>query len=74
MQTLYGGRMTTARLREVGSVTNDAIKKIHEWVNAQHYHYMYRLYNIIFYYNITFYDNNYNVTFYNNITFYSDIL
>lgn len=30
MQTLYGGRMTTARLREVGSVTNDAIKKLHD--------------------------------------------
>ncbi|XP_033113373.1 transcription termination factor 2-like [Anneissia japonica] len=29
MQTLYGGRMTSTRLREVGSVTKDAIDKLH---------------------------------------------
>ncbi|KAK3610427.1 hypothetical protein CHS0354_016603 [Potamilus streckersoni] len=28
--TLYGGRMTAARLREVGSVTKDAIEKLHK--------------------------------------------
>ena len=27
--TLYGGRMTAARLREVGSVTKEAIEKLH---------------------------------------------
>ncbi|XP_061170821.1 transcription termination factor 2-like [Saccostrea echinata] len=29
-QTLYGGRMTAARLREVGSVTKEAIEKLHK--------------------------------------------
>lgn len=28
--TLYGGRMTAARLREVGSVTTEAIEKLHK--------------------------------------------
>ena len=28
--TLYGGRMTAARLKEVGSVTKEAIEKLHK--------------------------------------------
>lgn len=28
---LYGGRMTAARLREVGSVTKEAIEKLHRY-------------------------------------------
>ena len=28
--TLYGGRMTAARLREVGSVTSEAIERLHK--------------------------------------------
>ena len=30
--TLYGGRMTAARLREVGSITSEAIERLHKWV------------------------------------------
>ena len=29
--TLYGGRMTSARLREVGSVTSEAIERLHKY-------------------------------------------
>lgn len=29
---LYGGRMTATRLREVGSITTEALEKIHKWV------------------------------------------
>ena len=28
---LYGGRMTAARLREVGSVTKEAIERLHKY-------------------------------------------
>ena len=28
--TLYGGRMTAARLREVGSITSEAIERLHK--------------------------------------------
>ena len=30
MMTLYGGRMTAARLLEVGSVTTEAIERLHK--------------------------------------------
>ena len=29
---LYGGRMTKARLNEVGAVTSDALEKLHKYV------------------------------------------
>jgi len=31
---LYGGRMTAARLKEVGSVTKEAIEKLHKYVDS----------------------------------------
>ena len=33
MNSLYGGRMTQARLREVGSVTAEAIERLHKYTN-----------------------------------------
>ncbi len=30
MMTLYGGRMTTARLKEVGNITTEALERLHK--------------------------------------------
>jgi hypothetical protein len=32
--TLYGGKMNAARLKQVGSITEEAIIRLHKWVSS----------------------------------------